>query len=242
MRWLPPTTIYQFRRLAGTSNSRITVTHLFPSHSLDMALTACTVSWPAVAPTVAVSVARSHRLSGSPFKGVVKKTNLSAKSPSKLVAVRASASTDTHDADTGATANLKEFLSDLKNVGRVRLIVNTGLGVLESVTTLDGLFYHTLPGKGEYANVIKSEENVDFHLLLSSVSGAKLITGKSMRGDFPTYTVRFLNAEKEVGASIFVMWKPGTMGDYDEGQADAYQSLVNKYGEEVSFASTEYDI
>ncbi|CAI5996800.1 unnamed protein product, partial [Closterium sp. NIES-64] len=90
----------------------------------------------------------------------------------------------------------------------VRLIVNTGLGVLESVTTLDGLFYHTLPGKGEYANVIKSEENVDFHLLLSSVSGAKLITGKSMRGDFPTYTVRFLNAEKEVGASIFVMWKP----------------------------------
>ncbi|CAI5490956.1 unnamed protein product, partial [Closterium sp. Naga37s-1] len=115
----------------------------------------------------------------------------------------------------------------------VRLIVNTGLGVLESVTTLDGLFYHTLPGKGEYANVIKSEENVDFHLLLSSVSGAKLITGKSMRGDFPTYTVRFLNAEKEVGASIFVMWKPGTMGDYDEGQADAYQSLVNKYGEEL---------
>ncbi|CAI5471193.1 unnamed protein product [Closterium sp. Yama58-4] len=222
---------------------RATVSHYSKfTQPLNMALTASTVSWAAVVPSLAVSVARSQRLRTSPFMGMAKTTKLSVRSQSKLVVVRATASTDTYDADTGATANLKEFLSDLKNVGRVRLIVNTGLGVLESVTTLGGLFYHTLPGKGEYANVIKSEENVDFHLLLSSVSGAKLITGKSMRGDFPTYTVRFLNAEKEVGASIFVMWKPGTMGDYDEGQADAYKALVNKYGEEVSFASTEYDI
>ncbi|GJP86912.1 hypothetical protein CLOP_g16881 [Closterium sp. NIES-67] len=203
-----------------------------------MAFTASTLTWSAVVPNVVVSVAQSHRLCAKP----VKVAKLSVGRQSRVVPIRASNSTDTFDADTGATANLKEFLSDLKNVGRVRLIVNTGMGVLESVTTLEGLFYHTLPGKGEYANVIKAEENVDFHLLLSSVSGARLVTGKSMRGDFPTYTIRFLNAEKEVGASVFVMWKPGTMGDYDNGQVDAYQSLVSKYAEEVSFATTEYDI
>jgi hypothetical protein len=44
-------------------------------------------------------------------------------------------------------AKLKEFLEDAKSLGSVRIIVNTGLGVLESVTTLEKLFYHAMPGK-----------------------------------------------------------------------------------------------
>eukprot|EP00475_Leptophrys_vorax_P037288 TRINITY_DN64069_c0_g1_i1.p2 TRINITY_DN64069_c0_g1~~TRINITY_DN64069_c0_g1_i1.p2 ORF type:complete len:211 (-),score=8.68 TRINITY_DN64069_c0_g1_i1:357-989(-) len=185
------------------------------------------------------------RASVSPPQWAHRRANLALTSSSARVpAVRAAASPDVASADSETVVqNIKEFLADLKSVGRVRLIVNTGMGVLESVTTLDGLFYHALPAKGEYANVIKAEENVDFHLLLSAVSGARLVVGKSMRGDFPTYTIRFLNAEKEVGASVFVMWKPGTMGDYDEGQVEAFQALVAKYGEEIAFSTlAEYDI
>ena len=85
------------------------------------------------------------------------------------------------------------------------------MGVLESVTTLDGLFYSDFPGKGEYANLMKSEDNVDFHLLVSKVTKIKLARGKSMRGDIPTYMVRMLDNSDDVGASFMVMWKPGTM-------------------------------
>ena len=85
------------------------------------------------------------------------------------------------------------------------------MGVLESVTTLDGLFYSDFPGKGEYANLMKSEDNVDFHLLVSKVTKIKLARGKSMRGDIPTYMVRMLDNSDDIGASVMVMWKPGTM-------------------------------
>lgn len=66
---------------------------------------------------------------------------------------------------------------------QVRLIVNTGVAVLESVTSLNNLFYHTLPGRGEYANLMLKEDNVDFHLLIDQVASAKLVTGKSSRGE-----------------------------------------------------------
>jgi len=33
---------------------------------------------------------------------------------------------------------------------QVRIIVNTGMGVLESVTTLEGLFFMPFGGKGVY--------------------------------------------------------------------------------------------
>lgn len=121
---------------------------------------------------------------------------------------------------------------------QVRLIVNTGVAVLESVTNLDKLFYHVLPGRGEYANLMLKEDNVDFHLLIDQVVSAKLETGKSMRGDIPTYMVRIMDDNEAVAASLLVMWKPGTNGDYDDGQVDAYQNLLKKYGSVITFAPT----
>lgn len=122
---------------------------------------------------------------------------------------------------------------------QVRIIVNTGVAVLESVTNLDKLFYHTLPGRGEYANLMLREENVDFHLLIDQVGSAKLDKGKSSRGDIPTYMVRFADASEEIAVSLLVMWKPGTNGKYDDGQVNAFESLLQKYGPEITFAKSE---
>lgn len=131
---------------------------------------------------------------------------------------------------------LKQFLEDAKGVGRVRIIVNTGMGVLESVTDMEGLFYQALPGKGEYANLIKGGDNVDFHLLLDKVDEIHLVEGTSMRGGHPTYTMRFYDAQKANGASIFVMWRPGTSGEYDPAQIDGFKRLTEKYGTLVKFS------
>jgi len=57
-----------------------------------------------------------------------------------------------------------------------------------------------------------------------------------MRGDIPTYMVRIIDDNEAVAASLLVMWKSGTNGDYDDGQVDAYQNLLNKYGSAISFA------
>lgn len=122
---------------------------------------------------------------------------------------------------------------------QVRLIVNTGVAVLESVTSLNNLFYHTLPGRGEYANLMLKEDNVDFHLLIDQVASAKLVTGKSSRGDIPTYMVRFVDNNESVAVSLLVMWKPGTDGEYDNGQVDAFQQLLDKFGPEVTFSPNE---
>ncbi|KAL3677876.1 hypothetical protein R1sor_020832 [Riccia sorocarpa] len=132
--------------------------------------------------------------------------------------------------------NLKEFLDELKTFGRVRLIVNTGVAVLESVTSFEKLFFSEMPGRGEWANVMRKEENVDFHLLLDKVKVAKLQRGKSMRGDIPTYMVRFLDINDSAAVSVLVMWKPGTDGEYDPGQVEAFEALEAKYGAEVKFA------
>lgn len=78
---------------------------------------------------------------------------------------------------------------------------------------------------------------MDFHLLIDQVASAKLETGKSMRGDIPTYMVRITDVNETVAASLLVMWKPGSNGDYYEGQVEAYQNLQKKYGSEITFTS-----
>ncbi|KAG6554257.1 hypothetical protein Mapa_004173 [Marchantia paleacea] len=131
--------------------------------------------------------------------------------------------------------DLKEFLDDLKSFGRVRLIVNTGVAVLESVTSFEKLFYHEMPGRGEWANLMLREDNVDFHLLLDKVKSASLARGKSMKGDIPTYMVKLLDISDKSAVSVLVMWKPGTDGEYDPGQVEAFEALEAKYGTDVRF-------
>lgn len=107
------------------------------------------------------------------------------------------------------------------------------MGVLESVTRLDKLFYHTLEGRGEYANVMDTEDNVDFHLLVDKVKGAKLVQGKSKNND--THMIRFMDDKGGYAATFLVMWNPQTDGEYDPGQVEGFQNLMQKYGSEVSF-------
>eukprot|EP00850_Spirogloea_muscicola_P006167 SM000029S10462 [mRNA] locus=s29:279161:280595:- [translate_table: standard] len=152
--------------------------------------------------------------------------------------VLASTETATEETSTSSSESLpglKRFLADAASVGRVRIIVNTGMGVLESVSTLDSLFYRAVPGKGEYANLMKAADNVDFHLLLDRVAGVQLERGTSKHGGFPTCVMRFHDSQANVGASLFVMWRPGTKGDYDPGQVEAFEALLSKYGEHVDF-------
>ncbi|KAH9310903.1 hypothetical protein KI387_025938 [Taxus chinensis] len=130
--------------------------------------------------------------------------------------------------------SFKDFMEEIKTLGRIRIIVNTGVGVLESVTRMDNLFYHTLEGRGEYANVMNKDENVDFHLLVDKVKGAKLVQGKSKKND--TYMIRFMDDKGDSAASFLVMWNPNTDCEYEHGQVEAFQDLLNKYGSDVSFA------
>jgi hypothetical protein len=54
---------------------------------------------------------------------------------------------------------VKQFLDRLKGLGKVRLIVTNSAGVMEAVSTWDGLFFATIP-KGEYANLIEPKVNL----------------------------------------------------------------------------------
>jgi Haem utilisation ChuX/HutX len=102
---------------------------------------------------------------------------------------------------------LKQFLDRLKGLGTVRLIVTNGAGVMETITTWDGLFFATIP-KGEYANLIKPKENLDLHLRLGGVAAARFETGVSRSASkAPTYIVRILGEDKEeVVLSVFLQW------------------------------------
>ena len=112
--------------------------------------------------------------------------------------------------------------------------MNTGVAVLEStVNSLDKLFYQ-VAARGEYANLMMKEENVDFHLLIDQVASAKLET--KMRGDTPIHMIRLMDISGALAASLLVMWKPGSNGDFDDGQEEAYQNLLEKYGSDITFA------
>ena len=88
-------------------------------------------------------------------------------------------------------------------------MVGSGIAILETVTTLDEFFYQEYGNKGEYGNLMNSTNNVDFHITLSKVAYAKLEKRISPFNGLETYLVRFLNEQKEIGATFLLMWKPG---------------------------------
>ena len=132
---------------------------------------------------------------------------------------------------------VKEFLAALPSLGSVRLIVQTGTVVLESVTTFEGLFYSPVPGKGEYGNLIKSKENVDMHLLVDKLACVKLVSSPGRGGDYTSHVLRFQSHAREEPAclSVFLMWPEGAArGAYADGQVAAFQALEAKYGTELN--------
>eukprot|EP00899_Mesostigma_viride_P010669 jgi/Mesvir1/19603/Mv09900-RA.1 len=150
--------------------------------------------------------------------------------------VRAQAAPAGEAAADGKFAALKSLLDDVKGLGRIRIIVNTGMGVLESVTTLDKLFYSDAPGGGQWGNVMANEQNVDFHLRLDRIASVKIVKGTSPRGGYPTYMLRFQDSSNSVGVSFFMMWpEGGEPGSYEKSQVDAFEALLAKHGEDVAF-------
>ena len=147
---------------------------------------------------------------------------------------------------------VKSFLEDCKSLGSVRIIVNTGVAVLEAVTTFEGLFYseaankcdvsappslhepHSRRRRGEWANIIKPQENVDLHLMITRLSHAKLDT--MTRGDYQAHVIRVSSQAGDVCVSFFLMWPEGAArGAYADGQVAAFEQLKAKHGEKVSF-------
>ena len=62
--------------------------------------------------------------------------------------------------------------------------------------------------RGEYANLIKSAENVDMHLLVGKVASAVLESAPG-RGNYTSHLVRLRDAKGEVAVTFYLMWPEG---------------------------------
>jgi putative heme iron utilization protein len=122
--------------------------------------------------------------------------------------------------------NLKEFLEECENLGTLRLIVTSSAAVLEARGKISKLFYAELP-KGKYANM--HTEIFEFHLNMDKITRVKFETGEAKRGNFTTYTIRFLDEKEEPALSAFLQW--GKPGEYEPRQVEFWQELKEKYGE-----------
>ena len=131
---------------------------------------------------------------------------------------------------------VKEFLNSLGALGKVRLVTNNGLAVLESITPLDKLFYATVRGN-EYGNVIDHELNVDLHINVNAIHGVRFEIGKSRTNPpVPTYALRYLGADKkEVKLSMFIQWDK-TPDDVAPERIEAWKSLKQQYAGESDIA------
>ncbi|GAB0492704.1 hypothetical protein MMPV_003973 [Pyropia vietnamensis] len=127
---------------------------------------------------------------------------------------------------------LKRFLNATPALGRLRLITsNRDTCVMEAIATTDGLFYAVGgPAKAEYANIIDPSINLDLHLKLSGVAGARFETGVSRGGGGgTTYIIRLLGLDEDaVILSLFMQWdKVAT--DVSEERVAAWKALKEEY-------------
>ena len=123
----------------------------------------------------------------------------------------------------------KEFLDRLKPLGKVRLITRNQAAIMEAIATFDGLFFATV-GSGEYGNIVDMSINLDIHLLLSAVSGARFETGVSRTpSKDPTYVIRILGADKKNAAlSVFLQWDKEP-SDIAPERIEAWKKLKEDY-------------
>lgn len=122
---------------------------------------------------------------------------------------------------------LKDFLEQCESLQLLRIIVNTGVAVLEVKGHIQKLFYADLP-KGRYANM--HTDGFEFHLNMDKIFKVKFETAEAKRGNFTTYAVRLLNDQDQPEMSLFLQW--GKPGEYAEGQVEAWELMKQKYGEE----------
>jgi len=168
--------------------------------------------------------------------GVVPSLRPAAHAMSTRTAVRNPLALNMVTGDAGKE-KLKEFLNEAKKLGKVRLISQNDAAVMEAIATLDGLFYATGgPKMLEYANVIDPKINLDLHLALDGVGGARFEQGVSRTPTKdPTYIVRMTGVDPEkVVLSIFLQWDKAP-SDVSKERVDAWSGMKDKYGEKVTF-------
>eukprot|EP00190_Bangiopsis_sp_CCMP1999_P005514 CAMPEP_0198735338 /NCGR_PEP_ID=MMETSP1475-20131203/58735_1 /TAXON_ID= ORGANISM="Unidentified sp., Strain CCMP1999" /NCGR_SAMPLE_ID=MMETSP1475 /ASSEMBLY_ACC=CAM_ASM_001111 /LENGTH=154 /DNA_ID=CAMNT_0044498979 /DNA_START=212 /DNA_END=676 /DNA_ORIENTATION=+ len=127
---------------------------------------------------------------------------------------------------------LKEFLKDTKQLGKLRMIAQNDASVMEAIAPTDGLFYAVIPNGTEYGNVIDPKINLDLHLKLSAVGGARFENGTS-RGPTKatTYIIRLLGKDmKTVVLSLFVQWDKDP-NDIGEDRIMAWKNMKEKYAD-----------
>lgn len=134
---------------------------------------------------------------------------------------------------TVADTPRKEFLTRLKPLGKVRLIARNDAAIMESIATFDGLFFAAIPS-GEYANIIDMSINLDMHLLLSAISGARFEVGVSRsKSRAPTYVIRILGNDREsVALSVFLQWDKEPT-DIAPERIEAWKQLKKDYAGEA---------
>ncbi|OSX75304.1 hypothetical protein BU14_0242s0021 [Porphyra umbilicalis] len=127
---------------------------------------------------------------------------------------------------------LKRFLNATPALGRLRLITsNRDACVMEAIATTDALFYAVGgPAKAEYANVIDPSINLDLHLKLSGVAGARFETGVSRGGGGgTTYIIRVLGLDEGVVIlSLFMQWDK-TASDVSAERVAAWHALKDEF-------------
>lgn len=125
------------------------------------------------------------------------------------------------------SASFQQFLSDCEQLGLLRLVVTNDVAVLEVRSPLTKVFYAELP-KGRYANMHTAD--FEFHLNMDQVAKIRFEEGQAKGGNFPTYAIRFLDANEKSVLSAFLQW--GKPGEYVEGQVAAWYALRQRYGTE----------
>lgn len=130
--------------------------------------------------------------------------------------------------NTVADTPRKVFLDRLKPLGKVRLVARNEAAIMESIATFDGLFFATIRS-GEYANIIDLSVNLDMHLLLEGVAGAKFETGVSRSASkAPTYIVRILGKDSGTVLSVFMQWDKDP-SDIEPERIEAWKQLRADY-------------
>jgi hypothetical protein len=121
---------------------------------------------------------------------------------------------------------LKVFIFKLKGLGDVRIIVRNAAGILEAVSDFSGAFFASIPS-GEYANLIDHSKNLDMHLLLSEVGGAKFEEGIGRGASkAPTYIIRLLGLDMESQVLSLFLLSEGV----EQERIDCWKALKAEYG------------
>ena len=158
---------------------------------------------------------------------------------------KTSTATETHSCE-----NKRAFLRELANLGRVRLVKNDGVTVIEQVVTFQDVFFTTSKQNVQYANLCDENKNVDFHIYLDKLAGIRFEERQGRRGPWRLYYIHLLGTREEpntagtvvvddddgnnnntfVSCSLMLLWDDGKpKGEYEPKQIKAWETLANKW-------------